>query len=447
MLTRFIDYITNNHLLNPEDKILLAVSGGIDSMVLLNLFAKTGFEMGIAHCNFQLRGLESDEDEDFVSKVAAKHTIPYFSKKFDTAEYARDLGVSIQMAARELRYLWFEEVRLAKNYDYIALAHNKNDVIETFFINVSRGTGIKGLTGIRNKQNKIIRPLLFATRREIEEYCSENKIQYREDSSNISTKYSRNKIRHHIIPEFEELNPGFYRTMYETIERLSEAEKIYAKAIEEKRKEVVIETREKVLIDIAKLKNLHPSATYLFEFLKPYQFPRQIIPGIIDALKGIPGKQFLSPTHRLIKDREHLIITEISMEEPKRFYIDDSTTSLTHPISLLLKRISRTSDFIIPPYPNIACIDYDKLNFPLMLRKWQKGDYFQPLGMDNIKKISDYFVDKKLSLPEKENTWILFSGAKIVWIIGQRLDDRFKVTEKTKEILQIECKEKDPKGF
>jgi tRNA(Ile)-lysidine synthase len=438
MFTRFTEYITKNNLLLKDDKVLLTVSGGIDSMVMLHLFTRTSFEIGIAHCNFQLRGMESDEDETFVNRISADHAIPYFLKKFKTKEYAEELGISIQMAARDLRYQWFEEIRQANSYNYIALAHNKNDAIETFFINVTRGTGIKGLTGMKNKQDKIIRPLLFATRREIEEYCSKNNIRYREDSSNISTRYSRNKIRHNIIPEFEEINPGFYRTMSETMERLSEAEKIYSKTIEEKKKEVVFETGEKVLIDISKLNNLNPVATYLFEFLRPYQFPGQIIPDIVEALDGLSGKQFLSPTYRLIKDRDHLIITKRGKEEAGRYYIDDYTESLAHPISLLIKRKTRTSGFSIPTSPDIACIDYEKLNFPLILRKWQKGDYFQPFGMDNIKKISDYFIDIKLSLPEKENTWILTSGIKIVWIVGKRPDDRFKITDETKEILLIE---------
>jgi len=438
VLNLYKEYIIKKRLFTQNDKILLTVSGGIDSVVMLDLFIKSGFTCGIAHCNFNLRADESNKDEQFVKKLAEHYHLPFYNISFNTEEYARINNISLQMAARALRYTWFSEIKEKHHYDYIATAHNKNDVVETFLINISRGTGIKGLTGIKPKTDKIIRPILFATRNQIEIYCKENNLQFREDSSNVSIKYKRNKIRHQVIPVLEEINPNFCQTVIENIDRIKQVYQIYQASIKEKMQEIISENSENLTFEIAKLKQLKPLSTYLHEFLSPFNFSQQNILDIIEALDGIPGKQFLSSTHRLVKDRTHLIITKISKESFNRFYIEEGTTSIINPISLKFKVFENSADFKIPVDLNFAFLDYDLISFPLIIRKWQKGDYFHPLGMANLKKVSDFFIDNKLSLIEKGNIWILASENKIVWIVGKRIDDKFKITNKTKQIFEIE---------
>lgn len=433
----FTDFISSNQLLTGTDNVLVAVSGGIDSMVMANLFLKTDNTIGIAHCNFQLRGTESDNDEKFVREFAINSNIPYYAKSFDTEKYAEEKKVSIQMAARDLRYEWFEKIRITEGFDYIAMAHNKNDILETVLLNIARGTGLKGMTGIKKKSGYIIRPLLSATRNEITQYADDNDLAYREDSSNVQIKYKRNKIRHQIIPEFEELNPDFIDSFSQTINQIEEAYEIFKNMVKKKKEQTVTEIGDKTLIDIYKLRNLSNKTTYLYEFLRPYHFPSQIIPDIIESLEGISGKQFLSSTHRLIKDRNHLIITPQKKDTTEKYYIDKETKELTQPIRLFFRKFSLKPNLKIPHSPDIAWIDASGLDYPLILRKWKAGDYFYPLGMKDPKKLSDFFIDEKLSLIEKENSWILTSGDKIVWVIGKRIDDRFRVEEETNEILEI----------
>ena len=456
MQKALLSYIQKEKLFIPSDKILLTVSGGIDSVVMCELFHKSKLNFAIAHCNFQLRGKESDADELFVKQLANKYNVSFFCKRFNTSAYADKKKSSIQMAARELRYEWFEEIRKKENFEYIATAHHQDDSIETFFINLIRGTGISGLHGILPKQGKIIRPLLFTNRNEIETFAKKNKLQHREDSSNASDKYSRNKLRHHVMPVLKELNPALGSTINDTIQRLRDVELIYKNEIENKRKEIVKaspqpspkerETTAKnnvanqCTISIKKLKTLPSYSTYLYEFLKPYNFNASTVESIIVGLNGESGKQFFSDTHRLIKDRDLLIIENTSgikyqvlsikiKKDQKEFAIDG--------IKLNFKALSKlpTSDFRLP---TCAAIDFEKLNFPLEVRKWKKGDVFYPLGMKGKKKLSDFFIDKKLSISQKENTWLLTSKGKIVWVIGLRMDERFKITDKTKKIYFAE---------
>ncbi|MBE9509836.1 MAG: tRNA lysidine(34) synthetase TilS [Bacteroidetes bacterium] len=433
----FTDFISRNQLLTGTDNVLLAISGGIDSMVMANLFLKTDNTIGIVHCNFQLRGTESDNDEKFVREFAKNSNTPFYSKSFDTEKYAEENKVSIQMAARDLRYEWFEKIRVTEGYNYIALAHNKNDILETVLLNIARGTGLKGMTGIKKKSGNIIRPLLSATRNEIAQYADDNDLSYREDSSNAQIKYKRNKIRHQIIPEFEELNPDFIDSFSQTINQIEEAYGIFENMIKKKKEQTVTEIGDKTLIDIYKLRNLSNKTTYLYEFLRPYHFPSQIIPDIIESLEGISGKQFLSSTHRLIKDRNHLIITPQKKDSTEKYYIDEKTKKLTQPIQLSFRKFSLKPNLIIPHSPDIAWIDASILEYPLILRKWKIGDYFYPLGMQDPKKLSDFFIDEKLSIVEKENSWILSSGDKIVWVLGKRIDNRFRIRKETNEILEI----------
>ncbi len=438
MLDLFCDYIKKYSLVESEGQILIAVSGGIDSMVMADLFLKGGFHVAVAHCNFLLRGEESDGDETFVEAFCLEHGLKLHVERFETKEFARDKGISIQMAARQLRYSWFEEIRKSFGYHYIALAHNLDDVIETYFINLSRGTGIRGLTGIKQKTGKIIRPLLFATREEIITYHKNHQIRFREDSSNKTVKYSRNRIRHHVIPEFLTINPRFRKNILETISNLNDVEQVYRETIAVKKSEVMSEDDGRVTINIPQLKALQPTATYLYEFIRPYHFPKQMMTDIITALDGIAGKQFFSPTHRLIKDRDELIITLLQEDERELFYIEEDVIQISQPIPVSFTKSEVPGKHHFPSDKRIACIDLDLLDFPLIIRKWRKGDYFQPLGMSNIKKVSDFFVDNKFSIHDKENTWILTSGNKIAWIMGYRIDERFKITEKSTHMLVVE---------
>ncbi len=440
MEDKFLDFIHQQQLFTQADKILLALSGGIDSVFMAYLFKKHQFNFSIAHCNFKLRGEESDHDEEFVKKLASSFQVKLYVNHFDTETYANEQSISIQMAARDLRYNWFEEIRKKEGYNYIAVAHNQNDVIETFFINLIRGTGIKGLTGIKSKNNYIIRPIIFAQRTEIEQYCLENNIKFREDSSNMSTKYFRNKIRHNVMPLLEELNPKINHTIIENIERLTDVEIIYNQAIQEFKNDCITIDGETVCIEIEKIaKNSLVRRTYLFEILQEYGFSNKIINDVIQSLDNISGKTFYSATHRILKDRNTLLISPLSIAEEHTYYIDEGTKYFYNPINLTLEIIEKKGDFKIDKNNKIGYFDLDQLSFPLIVRKWKKGDFFQPFGMQGLKKLSDYFIDQKLSIIDKENVWILASGEKIVWIIGLRTDDRFKIIESTKTILKISC--------
>lgn len=448
MLNLFNSYVTKEKLFSKTDKILLTVSGGIDSIVLCELFHNAGFKFGIAHCNFQLRGDESDGDENFVEALAEKYEVQFHSVSFDTSAFAKHNKLSIQVAARQLRYQWFEEIREQFNYKYIATAHHQNDSIETFFINLIRGTGIAGLHGILPKQNNIIRPLLFSTKEQIELYAKKSKLKNREDSSNASDKYVRNKIRHQLIPLLKELNPSIEQTIAEDIQRLSNTEKIYKKEIEKKHSKIVTKDKNGIRLSIKELKKLEPLEAYLFEFLHPLGFNSTTINEIIDSLNSQSGKQFFSSTHRLIKDRDFLIIEPNQVSGIKYLVSEQKTENLFikkgqkkfiyNELVLNLKSVAKAENDKLKTKNDIANIDFDKLQFPLEIRKWEKGDAFYPLGMKGKKKLSDFFIDKKLSIPQKENTWLLTSNNKIVWIIGLRMDDRFKITDKTTKIYFVE---------
>ncbi len=438
MLIEFIKYCQKEKLFKPVDKILLAVSGGVDSVVMCELFYLAGYKFGIAHCNFKLRGKESDEDEKFVRDLANKYKAKFYLKTFETNKYAVSNGISIQMAARELRYIWFEELLKSENYKYVAAAHHSDDQIETFFINILRGTGIAGLHGILPKQNNIIHPLLFSNRKRIEDFRKKNNLKFREDSSNKSEKYLRNKIRHSIIPLLKDINPEFEQIINKNIERFRETEKIYAGHIEREKNKIIEIQEDKIVFPIKKLKKSDSLSTYLYEFLYPYNFSFNVIEDIVAALDDISGKQFFSPTHRLIKDREELIITPQKHQDHSVEQYIVNEESIDEPINLKIDKVFSVRDFKIPQSNNIACLDHEKLKFPLILKKWKEGDYFYPLGLNSRKKLSDFFIDRKFSLLDKENAWLLCSGNKIVWIVGFRIDNRFKITKRTKKIFQIE---------
>jgi len=437
MLNRFKKYIKDNKLFTKEDKILLAVSGGIDSVVMTDLFSKAEFNFAIAHCNFKLRGKDSDEDQLFVEKLSKKYNVDFYTVDFNTLQYARDNKLSIQMAARELRYNWLEKIRSENNFQYIAIAHNADDNIETFFINLSRGTGIKGLKGISIKNNYIVRPLLFASREEIVKYCEENILKYREDKSNKETKYLRNKIRHLIIPEFEKINKNFKNNVLKTIQYLDESLCFIQEVIEYFEKTFVLKNGNIVKISINELLKFKTSKFLLFNYLNKYGFKNNIIKQIYMSLFDISGKTFYSNNFKVIKDRDYLIVVPIEENKDIEYQIDINSKKIDYPIKMSIEIVDWNKSKIIENDNNIGYFDFSVIKNPLTLRHWRFGDKFIPLGMKNFKKLSDFFIDNKFSLNEKEKTWILLSGNDIIWIVGYRIDERYKIKENTTKALII----------
>lgn len=442
MLKKFQKFISDNRLANRNTKVLLAVSGGIDSMVMANLFLKSGFNTGIAHCNFSLRGDESDKDEEMVRDFAFEKNIPFYSKRFDTIKYVRSHGLSIQMAARELRYAWFEQVRTENGFDVVAVAHNLNDNSETLLINLIRGTGISGLTGMNPLNNNIIRPLLYATREDIIKYCSGNKIIYREDRSNTDTKYTRNKIRHKVIPVLKEINPSIESTLIETADRFRSINEIVSEYILTVREKVSNSKDNLILFNIPGLKTYINNKTILYELFKQFEINNTQLNDLVKVINGRTGGLINTPTHRIIKNRKELIITP-HLQERELFYSINDISGFSEVKKIIsAKTFNRTGSFIIPSDSSVAGLDAEKVLYPLIIRNWKAGDHFYPLGMDSKKKLSDYFTDKKYSAIDKEKIMILESDGKIVWIIGDRIDNRFKITDLTKNILLIEARSK-----
>ncbi len=457
MIEGIIGFIREQKLFRQDENILLAISGGMDSMVMLDLFHRAGFRFGIAHCNFSLRGKESDGDAKFVKSAAKKYKVPFSQKKFKTEQYAKESGLSIQMAARKLRYDWFEEIRSENGYDFIATAHHLDDQIETFFINLIRGTGIAGLHGILPENGRLIRPMLFAFREDVEKYARENHLHYREDSSNQSLKYTRNQIRHQLIPVLQTIQPAFASSITETINKIRNFEMIGQAVVTRNRNLLFQQEDNQIRIEIRQLKKLVPLKAHVYELLSPLGFNSRVIDNLLDALDSGHEKTFFSPTHQLIKDRKNLIITGIRdagcgmrdagcgirdagcgmRDKNEEFVIEAGVKRIESPVKLKFNIKKLSPDFIIPTTSDVASLDYDRLEFPLTLRKWQAGDAFNPFGMNKKKKLSDFFNDKKFTLTEKENTWILLSNNQIVWVIGQRIDNRFKLTTKTKIIFHV----------
>lgn len=443
MLNQLKQYIHENFLLQDKHKVLLAISGGIDSMVMLKLFSEMNtYSFAIAHCNFQLRGNESREDQEFVKEMAIQSKREFYTVNFDTLKYAKEKGLSIQMAARELRYNWFSKLAEEHQWDRIAVAHNKDDIIETMFINLVRGTGIKGLTGIKPQSGKTIRPLLFASRAEIENYAAKHKIKYREDSSNAEVKYKRNLIRHRILPLFKRLNPSISETLIQESEIFSETWNIYQQNIESLKKQIVTKKERRIMLNIAKLVELNVSPPLLFDMLSEYGFSYSVIKNIVNSLEGESGRKFYSTSHILLKNRDHLIIEvndEVSSDQ--EYEIREDQSEVDFPVKFSIIKTQRDDNYSCPKTLSIASLDRDKLKFPLTLRHWKKGDYFYPLGLGGKKKLSDFFIDEKIDLLEKRNIWLLTSENEVVWIVGQRIDDRFKITAKTKTVLMLEIKD------
>ena len=425
-------------------KFLLALSGGIDSMVLLDLLSKMGVELSLAHCNFKLRGKESDTDESFVRSIAIKYDLMLDVKVFDTKTYASVHKCSIQMAARDLRYNWFQELLNEKGFDYLITAHHANDNLETFLINLSRGTGIDGLCGIPEKSDSILRPLLPFSKSEIIDYAKEHNLKWREDQSNQDSKYLRNKIRKELVPLLKELNPSFLESFTITLTNLKGTKEIVDHRMDLVRDKVIEKdaTRDKKIIrfKVEELLEFSDNSAYLYQLFYPYGFHQWN--DIRALLVSQSGKQIFSETHRLIKNRDYLLLSEISESQSdsikRDIYEKENLVSLNG-ASLKMETINLPVINEISKFdhqPDQANFDKDLLTYPLTVRKWEKGDYFYPIGMKGKKKLSKFFKDEKYSLLDKENIWLLCSGRDIVWIIGKRMDNRFKISDKTKTILK-----------
>jgi len=421
-------FITEKSLFKREDKLILGISGGADSVCLMHVLLALGCSFELAHCNFNLRGEESDADENFVKELAKEHQLKIHVKQFDTLAYAAKNKISTQMAARDLRYAWFGKLLIKSSAKYLAIAHHANDDVETFFINLVRGSGLKGFLGIKEKNNAIVRPLLSVSRLEIEQYLKERNLVFREDSSNTSVKYLRNKIRHELMPLLAEMNPSIQQTVKDEMKILEGVSKIYASKVEEVRKDLTQEKNGIVQFEISALLALNPLHNYLYELLAPYGF--YTVEAISKALQGQSGKQFFSATHQLVVDRENIFISLLNIEN-EVFEITKKTTSLVHPLEIKFKV---TSDKTIIYDNDIAQLDVEKLKFPLTLRKWKQGDKFMPLGMKKFKKLSDFFIDNKFSIIDKQEQWLLCSDVDVVWLVGCRIDERYKLETNTKKV-------------
>ena len=436
----FINYIKNHNLATDQDKILVAVSGGVDSMVLLELFAKTNYQIGVAHCNFELRGEESDQDEDLVINTAKKYDLPCYNKHFDTKAEMVRTGESMEMAARRLRYTWFDELCRDHKYTIVAIAHHTDDSVETFFINLLRGTGLRGLTGISTQVGKVIRPLMFASRKEILEYAVSSHTAFREDSSNRTTKYLRNKIRLGLIPRIKEINTKFTELMQRNIENLTEAQLFIDSSIEKIRKEAVTFQTDTETIHVDKIDDAYPKEFVIYELLNSaYGFKSDVINSLIKGLKqGLSGRTFYSRDYVAYLDRNTIIVKRIKAEDICEISVAKGMVRSYCGNSALYYEycdIDQIKSYGVAE--NIAQIDADKLQFPLTIRRWQQGDWFIPFGMNGRKKVSDFLIDQKVPIPEKDRQFVLISGEDIVWLVGRRIDDRYKLTEESVNVVKI----------
>ncbi len=462
MKNRFKEHIDRNFNLKNK-RILMTISGGIDSVVLSYLFFLLEYDIILAHCNFQLRANESNEDERFVKDFGQKLGIKTLIKRFDTSKFSAESKMNTQLAARKLRYDWFEEIATENQCDYIATAHHADDNIETFIINLSRGTGLSGLLGIPEKNGKIIRPLLIFSRDEITEFAKQHNLQWREDSSNETEKYVRNKIRHHILPVLKEIHPSFLENFQQTQHYLAQSDQFIDENIEKIKKECFKESEYQTTIEIKPIKEASDVNFLLHKLFYPYNFRN--IRDLRKMLDAQSGKELFSPTHNLIKGRDELLLKKRPPKIPEfetpleftfqehlfveekiiSYSVSDMKSSITigflpkkrdiaHFFDLKLDENLENDDYLPE---EIAFIDYDKLTFPISLRHKKEGDFFYPLGMNQKKKLSKFYIDEKYSLFDKEQQWLLCSGENIVWVIGKRLDNRFKVTEKTKKILIV----------
>lgn len=440
VLNRLIPFIKQHALFLPEERILLAVSGGRDSVLMAHLFNEAGFNFGIAHCNFNLRGEESKKDEQFTSDLAAEFDVPSFSTAFDTVDYSQQRHISTQMAARDLRYQWLEEIRHDFDFQYIAIAQHQNDVMETMLLNLTRGTGIAGMHGILPKKGKIIRPLLFLNRDEINKIVEKKGLLYREDSSNISSKYARNKIRLEVIPVLKELNPSLEQTFEANRKRFEELEILLGKRILEIKAELFKEIKtDEYEIDLQGLKSLDPMDTLLYGLFHPFGFTETVLHDLKNSWNGEPGKVYSSGSYDLNLDRNIVLLIKKTTNIQDQIYIDDTINSHRWGDKTFKSISILSAHFALRNELSVAQLDRKLLKFPLILRRWKDGDRFQPLGVKGFKKLSDFFIEQKIPLSRKHDIAILENGnGDIVWIAGFRIDERYKITANTKKVFIFE---------
>lgn len=427
-------------------QLLLAVSGGVDSMVLTDILYQCGFDFLMAHCNFQLRGDESERDEQFVHSVADKYRKQVFIKRFDTKGYAEEHKVSIQVAARELRYDWLKQMVNSKiisannhfsSAKFIVTAHHANDNIETLLINFFRGTGIAGLHGIAPQQDQLIRPLLFAKKEEILRYAKENQVSWVDDSSNESDHYTRNFFRLNLVPQLKEVFPSVEDNLLQNIHRFTEAEILYQQALSIHKKKLITSKGAEIHIPVLLLKKIHPLQTVVWEIIKDFGFAPAQTGEVLKLADAENGSYIQSPSHRIIRNRQWLIITPVKQYQSQHILVESADKKIPFDNGMLLVEELLQAHVNIPSDNKTAMLDASGISFPLLLRKWKQGDYFYPLGMRKRKKLGRFFIDQKLSKTEKENVWVLEMNKKIIWVVGYRIDDRFKIIPSTKKILKF----------
>ncbi len=429
-------FIIKHQLLTKSSKVIVGVSGGADSVALLHYLRTSGYDCLAAHCNFHLRGEESNSDEQFVKELCTKWDIPLEVIYFETEQIALERHISIEMAARELRYEWFNQLLSAHQATAICVAHHRDDSVETLLLNLIRGTGIRGLSGISQKKGNVVRPFLCVNRSEIEAYISENNLLFVTDGTNAETIYLRNKLRLELLPWLEEINPSVREAIERTSNNLRCVEQIYLTEINKQRAIVAKNEKDKTLISIQKLIAFSEPSTLLFELLQPFGFNRNVCENIFDSLHSIPGKTFYSSQYILVKDRNDLIIKKKKEEVSVEFLIESLVSSIFDPINLSLDVVD-INDFEPLKDKTIAYFDLEKVKFPLKLRRWKKSDWFVPFGMNGKKKLSNYFTDNKFNIHQKDETWLLCSGEDIIWIVGERSDNRFRVNELTKKVFKL----------
>lgn len=442
MLDQFLDFIDRNQLCTRRDSTLLAVSGGIDSIVMLHLFREAGFNIAVAHANFQLRGIESDGDQQFVTQLCKEFDIPLFVRRFETEEYAREKTLSVQMAARELRYSWFRELLEARHFQRLATAHHFDDTMETILLNLTRGTGLEGLSGIPVKNGSVIRPMMFATRKEVERYAAVHGIVWREDASNQTDNYQRNYIRHHVMPHLRELNPSLDVTWRSGLQKVNYDIGIVQRAYENWRDKYVREQEGRRVVAKAALDEYPDNPAMLWRYIRNFGFNFEQSGDIQRALNGQPGKRFYSSTHLLVTDRGQIVIIDRAAEWNELSVATPNEQYHLGPWTLTVQEIPERQpiDYRRVMDEHTAVLDASKISLPITWRKWKAGDYFYPLGLGHKKKLSDFFVDQKLSVADKDEATVIESGGDIIWVAGHRIDDRFKIVSETTKRIELKIR-------
>ena len=434
-----------NTLIDHSKPVLVAVSGGADSVALLAMLVEAGFSCHAAHCNFHLRGDESLRDERHVVEVCRRLDVPLHRIDFQTADVARQRGISIEMAARDLRYAWFQSLLDELNIPVVAVAHHADDAAETFLLNLSRGTGLRGLTGMKPRVGNVVRPLLDLSRLQLEDFCHSRNLDFVIDSSNNSDDFARNRIRHHVVPTLKAINPAFLDTMRLNTSHLAAVYSIFLRQLQDVRQQTVVSNADgSKSIAIAPLLAQPDAEPFLFEFLSDDGFPPAVAHDILRSIcQHRSGATFFSHSHRAVVDRDCILVQpleavrSVQLSADSVFLIDASDAEVFSPLHLALRTLNVDGDFVLSRSPRVAHLDASKLQFPLALRRWRQGDVFRPLGLKGSKKLSDFFIDVKLSQPDKENVWVLESDGSIVWVVGLRIDDRFKFTDATSSVLEL----------